>query len=258
MSSPHVVVIGAGFGGLGVAHTLREAGIDGVTVLERSSEVGGVWRDNTYPGAACDVPTPLYSWSWAPNPEWGRRYGTQPEILAYLRRAAERDGLLGLVRTRVEVKAVEYDESRRAWRVTTGDGETLEADVVVSAVGQLSNPVVPDIPGADSFAGPAFHSARWRHDVDLAGRRVAVVGTGASAIQLVPGIVDRVAAMTVFQRSAPYVVPKPDQAYGPRHHALFRRLPWTQRAERRTVFWLSEKLNAALEGALAELEEPES
>lgn len=248
MSSPRVVVIGAGFGGLGVARALRETGVDDITVLERADDVGGVWRDNTYPGAACDVPTPLYSWSWAPNPEWGRRYGPQAEILAYLRRAAGEAGLLDLVRTGVDVKAAEYDDSRRCWRVTTGDGETLEADVVVSAVGQLSNPVVPTIPGADSFAGPAFHSAQWRHDVDLAGKRVAVVGTGASAIQFVPGIVDEVASMTVFQRSAPYVVPKPDQAYGPRHHALFRRLPRTQLAERRTVFWLTEKLNAALGG----------
>ncbi|NYD41339.1 flavin-containing monooxygenase [Nocardioides panaciterrulae] len=248
MGSPRVVVIGAGFGGLGVAHALREAGVTDVTVLERAPEVGGVWRDNTYPGAACDVPTPLYSWSWAPNPDWGRRYGTQPEILAYLRRTADEAGLIDLVRTGVEVKAAEYDESRRRWRVTTGDGETIEADVVVSAVGQLSNPVVPDIPGAATFAGPAFHSAHWRPDVDLTGKRVAVVGTGASAIQLVPGIVDRVAGLTVFQRSAPYVVPKPDQAYGPRHHQLFRRRPWTQQLERRTVFWLSEQLNAALGG----------
>ncbi|WP_460822139.1 flavin-containing monooxygenase [Nocardioides ungokensis] len=248
MSSPRVVVIGAGFGGLGVAQALRRAGVGDITILERADDVGGVWRDNTYPGAACDVPTPLYSWSWAPNPEWGRRYGPQQEILDYLRRAAREAGLLDLVRTGVEVKAAEYDETRGRWRVTTGDGETLEADVVISAVGQLSNPAVPAIPGADTFAGPAFHSARWRHDVDLTGKRVAVVGTGASAIQFVPGIVDRVGSMTVFQRSAPYVVPKPDQAYGPRHHALFRRRPWTQLAERRSVFWVTEKLNAALGG----------
>ena len=248
MSSPRVVIIGAGFGGLGAARELLRVGVDDVTVLERADEVGGVWRDNTYPGAACDVPTPLYSWSWAPNPDWGRRYGPQREIIDYLRRAAGEAGLLDLVRTGAEVKAAEYDASRGGWRVTTADGETIEADVVVSAVGQLSNPVVPRIPGADSFAGPAFHSARWRHDVDLAGKRVAVVGTGASAIQFVPGIVDEVASMTVFQRSAPYVVPKPDQAYGPRHHALFRRLPRTQLAERHAVFWLSEKLNAALGG----------
>ena len=141
----------------------------------------------------------------------------------------------------------------RTWRVTTTDGATYDADVVVSAVGQLSQPVVPSLPGADSFAGPTFHSARWRHDVDLTGKRVAVVGTGASAIQFVPGIVDRVGSMTVFQRSAPYVVPKPDQAYRPYHHRAFERMPALLGAERRSVFWLSEQLNAALGWRLAPL-----
>jgi cation diffusion facilitator CzcD-associated flavoprotein CzcO len=240
-----VVVIGAGFGGLGVAHALREAGVDDVTILERADGVGGVWRDNTYPGAACDVPSPLYSWSWATNPDWGRRYSPQPEILAYLRRTAEADGLLDLVRTDTDVTALAYDGA--AWQVTTSTG-TLEADVVVSAVGQLSNPAVPQIHGAGSFAGPVFHSARWRHDVDLTGKRVAVVGTGASAIQFVPGIVDRVGAMTVFQRSAPYVVPKPDRAYTAAHHRFFREHPALPAGERRLTYWLTERLNAALEG----------
>lgn len=243
----HVVVIGAGFGGLGMAHALRQAGVTDVTVLERADEIGGVWRDNTYPGAACDVPSPLYSWSWATNPEWGRRYSPQPEILDYIRRTAAADGLLELVRTGVEVSAVEYDDATSTWRVTTSTG-TVTADLVVSAVGQLSNPVVPAIPGASTFAGPAFHSAHWRHDVDLTGKRVAVVGTGASAIQFVPGIVDRVGAITIFQRSAPYVVPKPDQAYRPRHHRLFRRWPGIPAAERRAVYWLTERLNGALAG----------
>ena len=246
MSGPRVVIIGAGFGGLGVARELRARGITDITVLERADSVGGVWRDNTYPGAACDVPSPLYSWSWAPNPDWGRRYGGQAEILDYLRRAAADEGLLDLVRTSTEVTAAAYDESSATWQVTTGDGETLEADLLVSAVGQLSNPVVPDLPG--SFDGPTFHSAQWRHEVDLTGKRVAVIGTGASAIQFVPAIVDRVASLTVFQRSAPYVVPKPDQEYSERHHRLFRRFPRTLAAERRSVFWLTERFNAALGG----------
>src|SRR4051812_43531299 len=184
--SLRVVVIGAGFGGLGVARALREAGVEDVTVLERAADVGGVWRDNTYPGAACDVPSPLYSWSWATNPTWGRRYSSQPEILDYIRRTAAAEALLDLVRTGTDVTSLEYVDD--AWRVTTSTG-VLEADLVVSATGQLSNPVVPPIPGADTFAGPVFHSAQWRHDVDLTGKRVAVVGTGASAIQFVPGIV---------------------------------------------------------------------
>lgn len=246
MGGPRVVVIGAGFGGLGVVHALRERGLDDIVVLERAAEVGGVWRDNTYPGAACDVPSPLYSWSWAVKPDWSRRYGTQPEILDYLHRTAADTGLLDLVRTGTEVTAARFDETAGHWRVETADGASYDADIVVAALGQLSNPVVPDLPG--TFAGPTFHSAQWRHDVDLTGQRVAVVGTGASAIQFVPGIVDRVASMTVFQRSAPYVVPKPDQGYRPRHHRLFRRFPGLVRAERRAWFWLTERFNGALSG----------
>jgi cation diffusion facilitator CzcD-associated flavoprotein CzcO len=240
-----VIVIGAGFGGLGVVHALREAGVDDVTVLERADDVGGVWRENTYPGAACDVPSPLYSWSWATNPDWSRRYSPQPEILDYLRRTADATGLLDRVRTGVEVTALTWDGH---WRVETADGTAYDADVVVSAVGQLSEPVVPAVPGADSFTGPAFHSARWRHDIDLTGRRVAVVGTGASAVQFVPGIVDRVAAMTVFQRSAPYVVLRPDRLYSRLHHRLFRRLPAALAFERRATYELTELFNRALEG----------
>lgn len=244
---PRVIIVGAGFGGLGAAYALREAGVTDVVVLERADEVGGVWRDNTYPGAACDVPSPLYSWSWATNPDWSRRYSPQPEILDYLRRTADRTGLRSLVRTGTTVTALEYVDG--AWRVTTATGEVLTADLVVVAVGQLSEPVVPDLPGRDSFAGPAFHSAQWRHDVELAGRRVAVVGTGASAIQLVPAIADRVGAMTVFQRTPPYVLPKPDRLYSRLHHRLFRRFPAALAAERRLTWWVTERFNAALEGS---------
>ena len=245
-----MVIIGAGFGGLGAARELLCQGIDDLTILERADEVGGVWRDNTYPGAACDVPSPLYSWSWAINPAWGRRYSPQPEILRYLRDAAEREGLLALVRTGQEVAACDLDEEAGTWRVTTTDGTTYDADIVVSAVGQLSNPVIPAIPGTDTFDGPTFHSAEWRHDVPLAGRRVAVVGTGASAIQFVPGIVDEVGALTVFQRSAPYVVSKPDLEYRPRHHRAFARFPSLVTGERRFVFWLTERMNGAVTGEM--------
>lgn len=243
-----VVIIGAGFGGLGAARALREAGVDDIVVLERSESIGGVWRDNTYPNAACDVPSPLYSWSWAANHSWQRRYGQQPEILDYIRGAAEREGLTDLVVTGAEVVSCRFDDDTGRWTVTTAGGEHYEADLLVPAVGQLSNPVIPDLPGRDSFTGPAFHSAQWRHDVDLAGRRVLVVGTGASAIQFVPGIVDEVASMTVFQRSAPYVIPKPDQPYRGLHHKAMARLPQIMATERRSWFWITEKLNAALEG----------
>src|SRR5262245_20563326 len=207
---PRCLVIGAGFGGLGAAHALRQQGIDDITVLERADAVGGVWRDNTYPGAACDVPSPLYSWSWSLNPSWSRRYSPQPEILDYLEKAAAEAGLLGLVRTGQQVCEAVHDDRTATWQVRTTDGTAYDADVLISAVGQLSDPRVPELPGRKSFAGPAFHSAQWRHDVRLEGARVAVVGTGASAIQFVPAIVDRVGSLTVFQRSAPYVVPRPD------------------------------------------------
>ncbi|WP_127480624.1 flavin-containing monooxygenase [Nocardioides pantholopis] len=246
MTGPRVVVVGAGFGGLGVARTLLRRGIRDVTVLERADDIGGVWRDNTYPGAACDVPSVLYSWSWALNPDWGRRYPTQPEILDYLRGTAAAEGLLDLVRTGTAVTAVRFDDTAGCWRVETATGTTYQADLVVTATGQLSEPAVPRLPGR--FDGPTFHSAQWDHDVDLTGKRVLVVGTGASAIQLVPGIVDRVGSLTVLQRSAPYVVPKPDRAFRPRHHRVLRRLPALMRAERRAWFWLTERFNAALSG----------
>jgi cation diffusion facilitator CzcD-associated flavoprotein CzcO len=248
VSGPRVVVIGAGFGGLGAARALRQQGIEDITILERAGAVGGVWRDNTYPGAACDVPSPLYSWSWSLNPGWTHRYSGQAEILAYLERAAGDAGLLDLVHTGQAVAEAAYDDATATWSVRTTDGTTHEADVVVSAVGQLSDPVVPGLPGRDTFAGPAFHSAQWRHDVPLEGARVAVVGTGASAIQFVPAIVDRVGSMTVFQRSAPYVVPKPDTEYRPFHHRTFDRWPAVMRGERGATFHLTELLNRALGG----------
>ena len=248
VSGPRCLVIGAGFGGLGAARALRQQGIDDITILERADAVGGVWRDNTYPGAACDVPSPLYSWSWSLNPQWSHRYSGQAEILDYLERAAGDAGLLDLVRTGQQVSDATYDDRTASWRVRTTDGTAYDADVVVSAVGQLSDPVIPDLPGRDSFAGPAFHSAQWRHDVPLEGTRVAVVGTGASAIQFVPAIVDRVGALTVFQRSAPYVVPRPDTEYRPFHHRLFDRFPAVMRGERGATFHMTELLNRALGG----------
>lgn len=240
------MIIGAGLGGLGVAAALLRAGTTDVTILEKADEIGGVWRDNTYPNAACDVPSSLYSWSFAPNPGWGRRYPGQPEILAYIRRTAAAEGLLEHVRLGTEVTGAAFDEATRRWHVATSTGDVVEADVLVPALGQLSRPVIPDIAGTDTFTGPTFHSARWRHDVDLTGKRVAVVGTGASAIQFVPGIVDRVQSMSVFQRSAPYVVPKPDRAYTRIHHLLFRRIPKSQTFGRQLTWVLSERLNQGL------------
>ncbi|MDX8142016.1 NAD(P)/FAD-dependent oxidoreductase [Lentzea sp. BCCO 10_0061] len=215
-ANPEVVVIGAGFGGLGVALSLRRAGFDRFTVLERANEVGGVWRDNTYPGAACDVPSSLYSYSFAPSTSWPRRYAAQPDILRYLRDTAS--AVRDRIRFGAEVVAATFDESRHRWSVALAAGDVVEADVLVCATGQLSRPSIPALPGLGRFAGEVFHSARWRHDVDLRGRRVAVVGTGASAAQFVPEIAPLAGHLTVFQRSAPHVLPKPDARLSGRSH----------------------------------------
>lgn len=246
MGQPRITVIGAGFGGIGTAVELLRAGYTDVTVLEKADGVGGVWRENTYPNAACDVPSALYSWSFAPNPAWPHRYSRQEEILAYIERTTRELGVADLVRTGVEVTAASYNETRCTWTLTTRAGESIETDVLVTAVGQLSRPSIPDLPGRGSFAGPAFHSAEWDHSVDLSGKRVAVLGTGASAIQFVPGIVEQTGHVTVFQRSAPYVVPKPDTEYHALHTRVFRRFPRTQALERTATWILTERFNKAL------------
>ena len=244
------MIIGGGFGGLAAAVELRRRGIVDVTILEKADRVGGVWRDNTYPGAACDVPSSLYSYSFAPNPDWGRRYAEQPDILGYIEDVVDREGLAGLIRTGTEVTDAVWDESTARWQVRTraadGTTTTYAAELLVSAVGQLSRPHIPNLPGLETFDGPAFHSAEWDHDVDLTGKRVVVVGTGASAIQFVPHLQRRAAHVTVIQRSAPYVVPKPDRAYRRLHHRAFRRAPVTQAFGRELTRSLSEMLNQAL------------
>ena len=243
---PRVIVIGAGFGGLAAAHELSRDGLADVTVLEKASDIGGVWRDNTYPGAACDVPSHLYSYSFARKTDWGRRYAAQPDILGYIHDTADRFGLRGLLRTGVEVTSATYDDANAIWRVATSSGEAFEAEVLVPAMGQLSRPSVPPIPGLEAFAGPSFHSAEWRHDVDLTGKRVAVLGTGASAIQFVPRIRRNAKHVKVFQRSAPYVVPKMDRAYTPAHHAAFVKVPGFAAAMREVVWQITEFFGLAL------------
>ncbi|OBJ66060.1 flavin-containing monooxygenase, partial [Mycobacterium asiaticum] len=228
------------------AYELSRDGLAEVTVLEKAHDIGGVWRENTYPGAACDVPSNLYSYSFARKTDWGRRYAEQPDILGYIHDTADRFGLRKLVRTGVEVTSAQFDESTATWRVTTSSGDVFEADVLVPAVGQLSRPALPNIPGLDTFAGPSFHSAQWRHDVDLAGKRVAVLGTGASAIQFVPRIRQTAGHVTVFQRSAPYVVPKVDRAYTDKHHAAFAKVPGFAAAMRGAIWETTELLGLAL------------
>jgi cation diffusion facilitator CzcD-associated flavoprotein CzcO len=235
---PHVrvLVIGAGFGGLGMAIRLQEHGETDFLVVDKGTEVGGTWRDNTYPGAACDVPSQLYSFSFAPNPDWSRSFSPQPEIQAYLRRVAEEAGVLDRFRFGTAVEDATWDDAGAAWSVRTTVG-TVTADVVVAAAGGLSEPRMPDIDGIEGFTGEIFHSARWNHDYDLTGKRVAVIGTGASAIQIVPEIAERTAHLDVYQRTAPWVMPRRDRDYTQAERLGFRHVPGLQRLYRTAIYW---------------------
>jgi cation diffusion facilitator CzcD-associated flavoprotein CzcO len=230
-----VAIIGSGFGGIGMAASLMRAGITDVVLLERAAELGGTWRDNSYPGAACDVPSHLYSFSFAPNPDWSRSFSPQPEIWTYLRRVAAEERVTGKVRFGEEVTGARWDPADRLWRVETTKG-TLTARFLVSAAGPLSDPMIPDIPGLDTFAGTVFHSAAWDHDYDLTGRNVAVIGTGASAIQFVPRIQPLVGQLAVFQRTAPWVMPRRDRGITRLERWLFRHVPVTQQIARAGIY----------------------
>jgi cation diffusion facilitator CzcD-associated flavoprotein CzcO len=240
-----VAVVGAGFGGVGAVVMLRRAGYDDVTVFEKGERVGGVWFHNTYPGAACDVPSHLYEFSFAPNPRWSRRYAPQAEIQAYLEDVARSHGVLDRIKTNTEVTSANWDEERGKWVLETSAGQH-EADVLVTACGQLSVPSIPPLAGLDSFEGPAFHTAEWRDDVELAGKRVAVIGTGCSAIQTVPQLQPIAAQIDIYQRSAGWTFPKMDFAYKERTQQLFERVPALQRLDRAAVFAFMEFGAAAM------------
>ena len=243
--TPSVAVIGTGFGGMAAVIELKKRGFDDIVVFEKSDDVGGVWRENTYPGAACDVPSPFYSYSFEPNPRWPHRFSRQPAILDYMRHVADKYDVRRHVRFGTEVTAATYDADAGRWTVELSTGDRVVVDVLVSAVGQLSRPSVPDIEGAESFDGPVFHSAEWDHDVDLAGKRVAVIGTGASAVQFVPEIQPEVEHLTVFQRTPPYIIPRPDREFSETHHKVFERVPATQLVERGTWYGVVEGLSFA-------------
>jgi len=240
-----VAVVGGGFAGVGAVVMLARAGYHDVTVFERAERVGGVWQHNTYPGASCDVPSHLYEYSFAPNPHWSRRYAPGAEIQTYLEDVARQHGVFDRIRTGTEVTGARWDGERGKWTIETSGG-THEADVLVTGCGQLSVPAVPPLPGLDDFEGPAFHTAQWRHDVDLTGKRVAVVGTGCSAIQTVPAIQPIVEHIDVYQRSPGWTLPKMDFAYSERTKKLFERFPALQRADRAAVFAFLETATAAL------------
>jgi cyclohexanone monooxygenase len=231
-----VLVVGAGFAGLGAAIKLDEHGFSDFLVVDKGDTVGGTWRDNTYPGAACDVPSQLYSFSFAPNPDWSRSFSPQPEIQAYLERTAEQAGVLDRFRFGVTVEDISWDEADQQWQVVT-DAGSVTADFVISGSGGLSEPKLPEIAGIESFEGEIFHSARWNHDYDLTGKRVAVIGTGASSIQIVPEIAEQVAHLDVYQRTAPWVMPRKDRDYKPVERFAFRHLPFVQKAYRTGIYW---------------------
>jgi len=233
-----VIVIGTGFSGLGLAVKLKEQGRDFI-ILERAAEVGGTWRDNTYPGAACDIQSHLYSYSFRPNPNWSRVYATQPEILQYLQSIAREDGIYPYVRFNSNVTSAVWDEDAEVWNVTTSTG-VYQAPALVSAAGHLSDPVYPEISGIEKFTGKLFHSARWDHSVEFTGKLVGVIGTGASAIQIVPEVARTARHLTVFQRSAPYIIPRRDYVYTEAEKGMFGRVPETAQHVRDDLFWGNE------------------
>jgi cation diffusion facilitator CzcD-associated flavoprotein CzcO len=244
--NPTVVIIGAGFGGIAAAIELQRHGFRDLAILDAASGLGGTWRLNTYPGAACDVPSHLYSYSFAQRRDWTRLCSPQPEILAYLEGVAREFGVDRLVRPGTAVSACSWDDDTRRWSVTTADGETIEADAVVIATGQLHKPSIPALPGLETFTGHTFHSARWDHDHDLRGRRVAVVGTGASAVQFVPEIAPLVERLVVVQRTANWFVQRRNRAYPAWIRWANRHLPGLQAWRRVFMFLYCESLTAMI------------
>jgi cation diffusion facilitator CzcD-associated flavoprotein CzcO len=232
-----VVIVGAGFGGLCTGIQLQRRGIKDFVILEQAEDVGGTWEANVYPGCACDVQSHLYSFSFELNPDWSRAFSPQPEIWTYLRHCAARYGLESHVRLGTPMRSARFDEAADVWRVEAGDGQVYVARVLVLATGGLSVPAVPDLPGLDRFEGACFHSARWDGSCDLEGRRVAVVGTGASAIQIVPSIADRAASVHLFQRTPPWILPRMDRRFSRFERRLFRRFPAVMRLYRALLYW---------------------
>lgn len=249
MQQVEVAIVGAGFGGLCAAIRLRESGVQPLVILERSGEVGGTWRDNVYPGCACDVPSHMYSFSFAPNTQWTRPYPQQQEIQDYILRVTQQYALRPLIRFNSDVQALHWLADQACWQVELSGQEPLLSRHVVLATGPLNKPAIPDIPGMGSFAGESFHSGYWRHDVDLKGKRVAVVGTGASAIQFVPEIAPDAAQVDVFQRTAAWVVPRFDNPYGALRRWAYRWVPGLQRLSRWRVYWFNEWIGMGFMGS---------
>ena len=231
----NIAVIGTGFSGVGMAIKLKQAGRTDFAVFEKANDVGGTWRENTYPGIACDVPSNLYSFSFALNPNWSRSYSPGQEIWDYIRNTAKKFDVLKFIKFNTEVTDAAWDDEAQIWQLQTGAGP-FTANFVIVAMGHLSEPLIPDLPGIDKFQGEAWHSQQWRHDVDLTGKRVAVVGTGASAIQFVPQIVDQVKELHLYQRTPPWILPRSERALTSFEHKLYRYLPFTQKLVRGMIY----------------------
>ncbi|MBA8962786.1 flavin-containing monooxygenase [Rhodococcus opacus] len=236
-----ILIVGAGISGIGAAIRLKQSGIDNFAILEKGDALGGTWRDNTYPGCACDVPSALYSYSFAPNREWSRLFAGQEEIRGYIERTAAEHGVPAHVKFGTEMQRAQWSEQSRRWTVDTSAG-TFTANAVIAAAGPWNEPLVPTIPGLDTFTGEVFHSSRWNHTYDLTGKRVAVVGTGASAVQFVPAIQPQVEMLHLYQRTAQWVLPKPDHTLPGVERAILRRVPGAIRALRRVEYAIMESL----------------
>ncbi|WOF22839.1 NAD(P)/FAD-dependent oxidoreductase [Microbacterium betulae] len=248
-----VLIVGAGFAGLGLGIRLKREGTDDFVIVERADDVGGAWRDNTYPGVACDVPSQVYSFSFRLNPHWSRVRAPGREIQEYLRASAREEGLLDHIRFGEPMERATWDGEAGRWTVETPHA-TYSAQFLVTACGHLADERLPDIPGRDTFAGEFFHSARWNHDVPLEGKRIALVGSGASGVQLLPELAAVASEVVVFQRSPAYIIPAPNPEYSPAQQRLFERSPDTLRALRAETFWTAEANFAARRGVPKYLE----
>ena len=247
-TSVDVLIVGAGFSGLGMAIRLLQSGWRSFLIVDKHEDVGGTWWANTYPGCACDIPSHLYSFSFELNPEWSRMFPAQGEIEAYLRRCAERYGVMPYVRLRAPLTEARWNGAEKVWEALAGKGQKIRARVLVSAIGALHIPHYPQLEGLEHFEGPVFHSAAWNHAVDLRGRRIGVIGTGASAIQFVPQIAPLAGKLTLFQRTAAWIVPRPDFAISPAMKRLFRRVPGAMRLFRLLIYLRQESLVAGFLG----------
>ena len=241
-TGPKVAIIGSGVAGICMAIKLKEAGITDFTIYEKAGELGGTWRDNTYPGCSCDVPLHMYQFSFDMRPDWGRKYVGSADLKAYLESVVDKYSLRSHIRFNQEIAEAHFDESTGIWTLKSASGEDFTANVVTAGTGQLHRPRWPDIPGIESFKGPNWHSAQWDHSVDLKGKRVAVIGNGASAIQFVPEIAKEAARVDIYQRSASWVLPRPQRVFQGWEKALYKAIPWTMNLQRWKIYWFGELL----------------